>query len=584
MKFFDFIKSFFIFTIKEIYSFFLKLLLAIVVFTIVILIFAASMGKILEQKSTVNKNYEYVVFNPYDPTEDKLNNKLFVNSKYNVNFYKIVNSVDYIAQDPKVKGVIINLDQISLNSSQIEELIPKFEKIKKSGKKIYAYGSYIDNNKYSLAVNASEISMVPSASADLSITGYHYSSLYYKNLFDKLGIDIKVIHIGDFKSYGENYTRTSISDELKGELTRIFDRRLDIFTENISKARKIDKNKLSADVMNGDSSFLTPFNARDRGFIDKLEYSGQLFQRLGITDENIIDIYDYAAKMRVPEKKDKIAVIYAEGPIMYDENTGNNIAITPVSIAEKIKQLKKVNNLKGVVLRINSPGGSALSAELIYQMFSEMPVPVYVSMGSTAASGGYYIAMAGDKIFADKSTITGSVGVVSTIPKIKKAAGNLGIDSSSITKGKYSDLYDPFVDLSEESTERLRTSMQDTYKEFKSRVEKNRGISADKLEEYAQGKVWLGDEAKEIGLVDQIGSLDDTIQAMAKDLKLQNYSVEEIFVKEDYNKVLQRLSGYITAQVTLMDIPKVMNEIEFLKQNSAKPLYYLPYDIKSLVY
>ncbi len=584
MKFFDFIKSFFIFTIKEIYSFFLKLLLAIIVFTIVFLIFAASMGKILEQKNTVNKNYEYVVFNPYDPTEDKLNNKLFVNSKYNVNFYKIVNSVDYIAQDPKVKGVIINLDQISLNSSQIEELIPKFEKIKKSGKKIYAYGSYIDNNKYSLAVNASEISMVPSASADLSITGYHYSSLYYKNLFDKLGIDIKVIHIGDFKSYGENYTRTSISDELKGELTRIFDRRLDIFTENISKARKIDKNKLSADVMNGDSSFLTPFNARDRGFIDKLEYSGQLFQRLGITDENIIDIYDYAAKMRVPEKKDKIAVIYAEGPIMYDENTGNNIAITPVSIAEKIKQLKKVNNLKGVVLRINSPGGSALSAELIYQMFSEMPVPVYVSMGSTAASGGYYIAMAGDKIFADKSTITGSVGVVSTIPKIKKAAGNLGIDSSSITKGKYSDLYDPFVDLSEESTERLRTSMQDTYKEFKSRVEKNRGISADKLEEYAQGKVWLGDEAKEIGLVDQIGSLDDTIQAMAKDLKLQNYSVEEIFVKEDYNKVLQRLSGYITAQVTLMDIPKVMNEIEFLKQNSAKPLYYLPYDIKSLVY
>ena len=584
MKFFDFIKSFFIFTIKEIYSFFLKLLLAIIVFTIVFLIFAASMGKILEQKNTVNKNYEYVVFNPYDPTEDKLNNKLFVNSKYNVNFYKIVNSVDYIAQDPKVKGVIINLDQISLNSSQIEELIPKFEKIKKSGKKIYAYGSYIDNNKYSLAVNASEISMVPSASADLSITGYHYSSLYYKNLFDKLGIDIKVIHIGDFKSYGENYTRTSISDELKGELTRIFDRRLDIFTENISKARKFDKNKLSADVMNGDSSFLTPFNARDRGFIDKLEYSGQLFQRLGITDENIIDIYDYAAKMRVPEKKDKIAVIYAEGPIMYDENTGNNIAITPVSIAEKIKQLKKVNNLKGVVLRINSPGGSALSAELIYQMFSEMPVPVYVSMGSTAASGGYYIAMAGDKIFADKSTITGSVGVVSTIPKIKKAAGNLGIDSSSITKGKYSDLYDPFVDLSEESTERLRTSMQDTYKEFKSRVEKNRGISADKLEEYAQGKVWLGDEAKEIGLVDQIGSLDDTIQAMAKDLKLQNYSVEEIFVKEDYNKVLQRLSGYITAQVTLMDIPKVMNEIEFLKQNSAKPLYYLPYDIKSLVY
>ena len=126
MKFFDFIKSFFIFTIKEIYSFFLKLLLAIVDFTIIILVFAASMGKMLEQKNTVNQNYAYVVFNPYDPTEDKLNYRLFVNSKYNVNFYKILNSVDHIAQDPKVKGVIINLDQISLNSTQIEELIPNF--------------------------------------------------------------------------------------------------------------------------------------------------------------------------------------------------------------------------------------------------------------------------------------------------------------------------------------------------------------------------------------------------------------------------------------------------------------------------
>lgn len=584
MKFFDFIKSFFIFTIKEIYSFFLKLLLAIVVFTIIILMFAASMGKILEQKNTVNKNYAYVVLNPYDPTEDKLNNKLFVNSKYNINFYKIVNSVDYIAQDPKVKGVIINLDQISLSSSQIEELVPKLEKIKKSGKKIYAYGSYIDNGRYSLAINASEVSMVPSASADLSVTGYHYSSLYYKNLFDKLGIDMKVIHIGDFKSYGETYTRTSISEELKGELTRILDRRFNIFTDNISKARKIDKNKLSTDILNGDNSFLTPFKARDSGLIDKLEYSGQLFQRLGVTDENVIDIYDYAERIRVPEKKNKIAVIYAEGPIMYDENTGNNIAITPANISEKIKQLKKIDNLQGVVLRVNSPGGSALSAELIYQMFSELPVPVYVSMGSTAASGGYYIAMAGRKVFADKSTITGSIGVVSLIPKLEKAAGNLGIDSSTITKGKYSDLYDPFVPLSDESAEKLRESMSETYTEFKSRVEKNRGLSADKVEEYAQGKVWLGDEAKEIGLVDQIGSLDDTVQAMAKDLKIQNYSVVEVFVNEDYNRIFQKLSGFMTARVTLLDIPKVMNELEFIKQNSVKPLYYLPYDLKSLIY
>lgn len=579
MKFFDFIKSFFIFTIKEIYSFFLKLLLAIAVFSIILVILTAVFSKKIEQKNSASKNYSYVILNPYSPTEDKINNKLFSNSKYNINFYEIVNSVDYIAGDPKIKGVIINLDQVSLTSSQIEELAPKLEKIRKSGKKIYAYGSYIDNNKYSLAVNADEIIMIPSVSADLSITGYHYSELYYKNLFDKLGLEFNVIHIGNFKSFGETYVRTNISDELKAELTRIFDGRLEIFTDTISKARKIDKNKLTADILNGNDTFLNPFKARDSGLIDKLEYTGQLFQRLGITDENVIDIYDYSAKINIPEKKDKIAVIYAEGPIMFEPGSGSSIVITPANVAEKIKQLQKVNNLKGVVLRVNSPGGSALASEIIYKMLDDLNIPVYVSMGSTAASGGYYISMAGDKIFADKSTITGSIGVVSVIPKIGKAAEKLGIDSSNITNGKFSDIYDPFVELSPESTEKIRESMNETYKEFKSRVEKNRNFSADKLEEYAQGRIWLGDEAKNIGLIDEIGTLDDTVARLAKDLNLTNYSVKEIFINEDYNKFFERLSGLVKSNVTLMDIPKVQNELEFLKQNSIKPLYYLPYNL-----
>ena len=189
--------------------------------------------------------------------------------------------------------------------------------------------------------------------------------------------------------------------------------------------------------------------------------------------------------------------------------------------------------------------------------------------------------MAGDKVFADSSTITGSIGVVSVIPKFEKTANNLGINSSGITKGKYTDIYDPFVNLSDESAEKLRGSMLDTYKEFKSRVEKNRGISSDKLENYAQGRVWLGDEAKQIGLVDEIGSLDDTINALAKDLNITNYSVQEIFISEDYNKFLQRISNLISNNITIMDIPRIQSELEFLKQNSVKPLYYLPYNLNT---
>lgn len=580
------VKQFLIFTLKEIYSFFLKLFLFFALLALLIII--VSVAVVSKQKESINNNYSYIMLSPTNLTDDKLQTNLLKNAKQNISFRDLTIGIETAAKDQKIKGIIIDLDRVLLTSSNIEELTPKLEAFKKANKKIYAYGSYIDNQNYSLALNADEIIMVPSSSASISITGYHYSNLYMKKLFDNLGINFEVIHIGDYKSYGENYNKETMSDGLKSELTRILDTRLNTFTKSISQNRKLDLQTINTKLLNGDLALQTPFSARDNGLIDKLEYFGQFLSRIGAKEEDVIDIYSYLS-IKTPLKehaKDKIAIIYAEGPITYLETSGGDIVITPENISQKLSELNKISNLKGVVLRVNSPGGSALGAEMIYKALSDIQVPIYVSMGSTAASGGYYISMSGDKIFADKSTITGSIGVVSILPKVNKGAEKYGVNSSSINKGKYSDVYDPFTPLDDDSRNKITQSMTETYKEFKSRVTTNRKISDAKLETLAQGRIWLGEEAKSNGLVDEIGSLDDTIKALAKTLNLTSYEVIDVYSNESFNDLISRFLGRFGASISASasapaEIIKVMDKYKFVEQNNGKPLYYLPYDIST---
>ena len=580
------VKQFLIFTLKEIYSFFLKLFLFFALLALLIII--VSVAVVSKQKESINKNYSYIMLSPANLTDDKLQTNLLKNSKQNISFRDLTMGIETATRDQKVKGIIIDLDRVLLTSSNIEELTPKLEAFKKANKKIYAYGSSIDNQNYSLALHADEIIMVPSSSASISITGYHYSDLYMKKLFDTLGINFEVIHIGDYKSYGENYNKETMSDGLKSELTRILDTRLNTFTKSISQNRKLDLQTINTKLLNGDLALQTPFSARDNGLIDKLEYFGQFLSRIGAKEEDVIDIYSYLS-IKTPLKehaKDKIAIIYAEGPITYLETSGGDIVITPENISQKLSELNKISNLKGVVLRVNSPGGSALGAEMIYKALSDIQVPIYVSMGSTAASGGYYISMAGDKIFADKSTITGSIGVVSILPKVNKGAEKYGVNSSSINKGKYSNIYDPFTPLDDDSRNKIIQSMTETYKEFKSRVITNRKIPDAKLETLAQGRIWLGEEAKSNGLVDEIGSLDDTIKALAKTLNLTSYEVVDIYSNESFNDLISRFLGRFGASISTStsapaEIIKVMDKYKFVEQNNGKPLYYLPYDVST---
>ena len=596
MKFFDYIKRFFMFTLKEVYSFFLKLSLLFLVF----FIFITSMITYFtfkDKNSHKFKNYNYVLFNVSQVTEDKITGKgLFSGSeKYNISFMDILNSLDSIKENKDIKGIVIALDQVDLSSAKIEELNKKFDELKKNNKKIYAYGTYLENQNYPLATIADEIIMMPSASANVTLTGYNYTNLYYKKLLDNLGVNMEVVRIGNYKSYGENYIGDKMSDELKTELTRIFDNRYDKFINNIAKMRKIDKNTLDNDIVNGNNTSLTPFAARDKKLVDKLEGFQELTQRLGITDEKMVDIYDYyedhSSEIEAKNKgNDAIAVIYAEGAIIDDSTANDNtISIAPDNIAIKLEKALETKNLKGIVLRVNSPGGSALASEIIYQTLLKAGVPIYVSMSETAASGGYYISMAGNKVFADNATITGSIGVVSMIPKFYNAQNKYGVTANSISKGKYSDMYNPFTPLTEETKTKISESMLSTYKEFKSRVSANRKIDDTILENYAQGKIWLGDEAKNIKLVDEIGGLEDTINAMAKDLKLgERYHIENIYTEISFQKTLKMLSSFVLEKVSLTSqiqarLPKsakLFDEYKLIEDNQNKPMYYLPYKLE----
>ena len=591
MKFLNFFKRFLIFTLKEIYSFFLKLSLFIfVIFIIGISTIAIFSYK--DKNEKIKKSYEYILFNVSDVTEDKIIGSNFLSDE-KLSYMDILNSLDDIKNNNQVKGVIIALDTINLSSAKIEELSKKFEELKANNKKIYAFGAYITNANYKLASIANEVVMVPSTSASLDLTGYHYSDLYYKGLFDKLGVNMEVVRIGNYKSYGENYTGNEMTPELRSELTRILENRYDKFVTEISKNRKIDKNVLNNDIVNGNNINLTPFAARDKNFVDKLEHFSDFTKRLNIREDNVADIYDYYEK-RVEDGKignprnGTIAVIYAEGSILYDPTDVTEGVITPDNILQKIEKAMKTKNLKGIVLRVNSGGGSALASEIIYQELTKLNIPIYVSMSDTTASGGYYISMAGNKVFANNATITGSIGVVSMLPKFNNAQNKYGVHSNSVSKGKYSEIYDSFEPLSEESRTKISQSMQETYKEFKSRVSKNRKIDENTLEGYAQGKIWLGDEAKNINLIDGIASLDEVIKIMAKDLNLRNnYAVESIYLEEDFSHKLKSLTRMVTEKFSLStqlkkNIPeakKVFNEYDFAVQNQNKPLYYLTYKL-----
>lgn len=507
--------------------------------------------------------------------------------KKEINFYGILKNLEKAENDPRVEGLILKLDSVGLSRGQAEEFTAKIKEFKKSRKKIYAYAPSFTNQNYMIASVADKIIMPKTMGAMSEIKGYFMEVPYYKTLGDKIGVKMNVIHIGDYKSAGESYDRTEMSRAHRENTERILNAVYENFVETISENRKIEKNILNEKILDGRFVLADPETMLRNNLIDEMDYYESFLIKNGIT--NKISLEEYISKLAVDPKpkkdksekeKDKIAVIYAEGTINYFEDSKKiNEIITPEKIQKELAIAEKSDDIKGVVIRVNSPGGSALASDIIYNSIKNMTKPVYISMGGVAASGGYYISAAGDKIYADKETLTGSIGVITMIPNVSELLKKAEINYSVISKGKYSDMGSLVRDLTEDEKDKIRASSLKVYEEFVDRVAEGRNMTREEVLKSAEGRVWLGEEAKEIGLVDEIGGIEKAVSDLAISLELEDYKVVESLKEEKIESVIKNyLPKYLMAQIIGDNkIIEAVKKTDMISEELLlKPVLYAP--------
>lgn len=570
------IKNFLLYTLKKVYSFFIYITLTFITLSIIAGIFVASNMN----ESNIPSKYSNLIISDIDiPQEDKFSNSLDYIEGKKITFSEIYKAINFAINDNNISTVFINLDTTTFSTSQIEEITPLFNKLKEKNKKIIAYGETIDNSSYSIGLLADEIVVPKTENTDIHLGGYSISNMYFKNILDKFGIKFEVIHVGSHKSYGEEYYRENISEEQKETLTRIYDKKLEQYISNISKVRKIDENTVRNKLLNGEYALIGPKTARDLSLVDSLENYSDLSHNLNITDDNSITIQDYISRVSENNNSEnKIAVIYLDGDIDSVSSAYGNTNITSENFKAKLDKALEITNLKGIVIRINSGGGSALESKKIYDMIMELKVPVYVSIGNIAASGGYYISSAADKIFIEKFGLTGSIGVVSMLPKYVGTLNKLNINVNHITRGKYLNITDPSISLTNEDKMAYMNRLEAVYNEFKSDILVKRiKLNPNSLENIAQGKVWLGLEAKELNLVDEIGGLYDTIDNLQNTLNLNNnYSIVDIYSNQDYTNLTDILKSNIGLLKfkNKINFDFLENKVQFILNQNSKPMFY----------
>lgn len=506
-----------------------------------------------------------------------------------INFFGFLENIKKAKNDERIDGIILNFGDIKLNKAQIEELITKLIEFKKSDKKIYAYSPSFTNNNYMIASVADKIIMPNTMSAMSDIKGYFLEIPYFKTIGDKFGIKMNIIHVGRYKSAGENYEKATMSEEHRKNTTELLDSMFNNFLEIVSTNRKIDKDILRNKILNGDFVLIDPQTMYKNNLIDELLYYNKFLENNKIEPEKVISIEEYVSRLTADKEKiskndknkEKIAIVYAEGIIKYNNDEKElDSFITPNIILKKLKIVEKDTTIKGIILRINSPGGSALASDIIYNSVKNLTKPVYVSMGEIAASGGYYIASAGNKIYADNNTLTGSIGVVTMIPNVSDFVKKINVNYSTISKGNFNHIGNPVYKITSEEKEKIHLSSIKVYDEFVTKVALGRNLKKDEVFKIAEGKVWLGKDAVKIGLIDEIGGIEKAVSDMAKFLKLRDYTVIESLREEKIESVIKNyLPKYLMAKVVNdYKILKTIKSVNILEDEEFlyKPILYAP--------
>lgn len=470
---------------------------------------------------------------------------------------EIIATISKAKVDQNIKGIYLDVSMVSGGLTTVEEIRNALLDFKKSNKFIYAYSEVYTQKAYYLASVADSIYLNPAGLLELK--GFNAQYMFFKGALDKLEIEPQIIRVGSFKSAVEPYMQTQMSDSNKLQTNVFLGSIFNHMIANIADARK-----LNADSVNNIAVDLKVRNAEDAvkyKLADALRYKDEVLNTLmiasnrsSIKDLNFIDLKKYikSAKPNISTDKNKIAVIYANGEIVGGE--GNENIIGSERISRAIRQARLDDQVKAIVLRVNSPGGSALASDVMWReiVLTKKVKPVIVSMGDVAASGGYYIACAADVIVAEPTTITGSIGVFGILFNAQKFFNNkLGITFDQVKTGKYADLGDYTRALTESERFIIQNEVNRIYEDFTQKVALGRNMPIEKVKSIAEGRVWSGIDAKRIGLIDEFGNTDTAIAIAAKKAKLDSYRIISLPEIEDpIKKLMKNLSA--EAKIYLM--------------------------------
>ncbi len=473
----------------------------------------------------------------------------------------VLTVLDAAAQDPQINRVLLILDDFkSEGLASLREVGAAVQRFRASGKQVVAWGSGYDQRQYYLAAQTDEVFMHPMGSVFLQ--GFGRPRNYYRDALDKVGVSVNVVKVGTYKNFAEPFISNEPSKESVESTAYLYDGLWATYTESVEKARQMPAGSLMTHInelpqrlaaAGGDNGKL----AIDSKLVDGLKTRDEL--RALLTDRGAPDLVnktfrqvsfeDYLARQKPRLTGEAVGVIVAEGDIVDQAAPAGTVG--GASTAELVRKAREDENIKAIVLRVNSPGGSAFGAELIrreLELTRAAGKPVVVSMGDVAASGGYWMSMASDEVWADAGTVTGSIGVFMLLPSAPQALEKLGVHTHNTATTWLAGAGDPRLPLDPRFAELLQTSVNRVYGDFTSRVATARQSTPDKIDAVAQGRVWTGQQAKERGLVDTVGGYRDALRAAMARAKLPD-DARVVYIQPDPGRT-ERLLSLLGAQVT----------------------------------
>lgn len=516
---------------------------------------------------TLNKNIEERTSN--NPLDEI--NFSSMSSNKNLGLNDILKNIDKASFDTKITGIFLNLHSISAGMATIEEIRNALLDFKKSGKFIYAYGEDLSQGAYYIASVADRIYLNPEGGIDFK--GFRTELMFFKGALEKLEIEPQVIRHGKFKSAIEPFVNDKMSPENKEQISKLVHSFWHNFLANISAERNLDIVSLQKAA--------DEYTARDAdasqeiGLVDSIAYYDQVIDALKTASStgDKLDLISLVKYDKVYVKgfqefsKDKIAVIYAAGDIVSGKGSDDQIGSDRMS--ETIRKARLDSNIKAIVLRVNSPGGSALASDVIWRevVLAKASKPVIVSMGDLAASGGYYISCAADSIVAQPNTLTGSIGVFGLLVNAQQMFNNkLGITFDSVKTGQYADIGTMTRRLKAEERELIQSQIEKIYSTFITHVAMGRNVSTDFVDSIGQGRIWSGTDALELGLVDAIGGVKTAIDIAARMANLDKYRIVQLpEQKEFFEKILEDLNTEASVYFTKKELGEQYKYYEKLK-------------------